>query len=137
MLFLALCCFGVVSSSKQQPVEEFLQGTVWFWNNWRDIKFNKDGSFFAPEDNCQHNDCSWSVTGNKITIDWRSAGLHHVELSHDKKFISGRRYDGDQCSGTFKSKDAENAGGATDPNSDDYDPYAILGVEVSQYFCFL
>jgi DnaJ-class molecular chaperone len=54
----------------------WVKGTEWNWNNWRDVKFQKDGSFEAPTRDCQGGMCLWSAEKGKIYILWGEVGLH-------------------------------------------------------------
>lgn len=87
----------------------YMEDTVWYWNDWRDVEFRSGGKFFAPDaDNCHDGTtCTWSVKdqGRKIAINWGTAGEHTVELSPDRKKMKGSRFDGDPCHGTFKRRD--------------------------------
>lgn len=58
----------------------WVKGTEWNWNNWRNVKFQKDGSFEAPTQECQHGGCKWSATKSKIYILWGEAGVHELGL---------------------------------------------------------
>jgi|EP00927_Polykrikos_kofoidii_P035667 DnaJ-class molecular chaperone len=59
----------------------FLKGTEWNWNRWRNVKFQKDGSFDAPTRDCQKGRCEWSASSKgKIYIMWGEAGLHELEI---------------------------------------------------------
>lgn len=92
----------------------FLKGTEWNWNNWRNVKFNRDGTFEAPTRECQGDSCKWSANKGKVFILWGEAGLH--ELTFDREIpedqdpnalaglrISGRRLsDNDKCHATFQ-----------------------------------
>lgn len=60
----------------------WLKGTEWNWNQWRNVKFQKDGTFEAPTRDCQHGSCLWSASfkQKKIYILWGEAGLHEMEI---------------------------------------------------------
>ena len=121
----------------------WLEGSEWYWNDWRNVEFREDHTFYAPDGNCDNGECSWRAEGNNIFIDWGHAGMHTVQVSNDKKKMSGQRdRDGDKCHAVWKkggkkeksvqTKPAEDAGPddwITDVENEDYDPYFILGVD--------
>lgn len=93
----------------------FLKGTEWNWNNWRNVKFSKDGNFDAPTRDCQSGQCKWSANKGKVWILWGEAGLHELEIrgqmpkdSADPKALQGltmagrRVNDGERCSAVFQ-----------------------------------
>jgi hypothetical protein len=44
------------------PNFEFMKGSRWLWNNWREVEFTTDGSFVAPAENCDvkgNAACKW------------------------------------------------------------------------------
>ena len=91
---------------------EWLVGTEWFWNNWRNVKFAPDGIFEAPTDDCQAyaEACRWAASGNKIYIMWGNSGLHvlkasAMEAGPSTKLKGKRHSDKDPCSATFVGKD--------------------------------
>lgn len=151
LLLIATCALALAS---QQSDETSLKGTVWRWNNWRDVTFHADGRFTAPEPNCQDGGCTWrAVKGwsgaSNVDIDWKGAGMHTVQLSHGGKKMAGKRFDGDRCSAVFVKKlpveqakavvkdlscaeegmPQEACGTSYDKEHDDYDPYGIMGVD--------
>jgi len=58
----------------------WLKGTEWNWNNWRNVKFEKDGNFDAPTNDCQSGMCRWSANKGKVFILWGEAGVHELSL---------------------------------------------------------
>lgn len=119
----------------------YMEDTIWFWNGWREVEFRSGGDFIAPEPNCQDSGrCSWEVdaSGKNIIINWGSAGQHTVQLSRNRKKLSGSRFDGDPCSAEFRRRDAD-AGAkrheqarkenGADDDDDGEDLYAILGID--------
>jgi len=93
----------------------WLKGTEWSWNNWRNVKFEKDGNFDAPTQDCQMGMCKWSAGADgKIYILWGESGLHQLEIvgqvptEQDQAQLQGMRMrgkrvsDGDRCSATFQ-----------------------------------
>ena len=87
----------------------YMEDTVWFWNDWRDVEFRSGGKFFAPDaDNCHDGEtCTWSVQGdNQVVINWGTAGKHTVTLDARRRRMDGARFDGDRCSGEFRRRDA-------------------------------
>jgi len=88
----------------------WLKGTEWNWNNWRNVKLQKDGTFEAPTRDCQAGMCKWSASKGKVYILWGEAGMHEldVETPEDVTKLSGlqmrgrRASDGDRCSASFQ-----------------------------------
>merc|ERR1719401_2183579 len=92
----------------------WLKGTEWNWNNWRNVKFEKDGTFDAPTRDCQSGQCKWSAPkAGKVYILWGEAGLHELDIqgaipteADQSKMkglqMKGRRVnDGERCSAAF------------------------------------
>jgi len=92
----------------------WLKGTEWNWNNWRNVKFQKDGSFEAPTRECQHGgQCKWSASKNRIYILWGQAGLHELAIEgtipdeQSPEKLAGvsmkgkRQSDGERCFAQF------------------------------------
>ena len=107
---------------------EWMKGTTWHWNNWRDVVFEADGAFQAPTPECESGGrCTWTCRGNEVRIEWGSSGLHRLVISDDRKSMNGRRVaDGEKCSASFKKSGAGGAVAIADEDSDDL--YAVLGV---------
>jgi len=105
---------------------DWLRGTEWFWNGWRNVKLQPDGSFWAPSPECEHRDpdCQWSAHDGYVWVQWGDAGLHRVSVSTDRQSLSGARYDGDRCGGTYVRTD-EAAVAAQEQD----DLYKVLGVD--------
>mmetsp|Transcript_75579 Transcript_75579/g.162000 ORF Transcript_75579/g.162000 Transcript_75579/m.162000 type:complete len:497 (-) Transcript_75579:97-1587(-) len=92
----------------------WLKGTEWNWNNWRNVKLNKDGTFDAPTRDCQGGMCKWSASKGKVYVLWGEAGLHELEIQgelpteQDQKKMAGmtmrgkRTSDGEKCSARFE-----------------------------------
>jgi DnaJ-class molecular chaperone len=95
------------------PDMAWLKGTEWHWNRWRNIKFQKDGTFEAPTQECVHMGlCEWAAYDGKVYIMWGDAGLHILEPTQKlkdqdldslkKTSLKGkRRSDGDPVKATF------------------------------------
>merc|ERR1719271_1463763 len=87
-------------------------GTEWHWNRWRNVKFQKDGSFEAPTQDCQMGACEWAAYDGKVYILWGESGLHVLEPTQMVKdqnldklkqtMLKGKRKrDGDKVTATF------------------------------------
>jgi len=96
------------------PDMAWLKGTEWHWNRWRNIKFQKDGTFEAPTQECVHMGlCEWAAYDGKVYVMWGDAGLHILEPTEKgikdqsldklkKTTLKGkRRSDGDPVKATF------------------------------------
>eukprot|EP00747_Dinoflagellata_sp_TGD_P179102 gnl/TRDRNA2_/TRDRNA2_29306_c0_seq1.p1 gnl/TRDRNA2_/TRDRNA2_29306_c0~~gnl/TRDRNA2_/TRDRNA2_29306_c0_seq1.p1 ORF type:complete len:497 (+),score=117.29 gnl/TRDRNA2_/TRDRNA2_29306_c0_seq1:135-1625(+) len=92
----------------------WMKGTEWNWNNWRNVKFEKDGQFDAPTRDCQAGLCIWSAGKNgKVYILWGQAGVHELALFDGQKLptdqenlqnlrLEGKRaMDNDPCQAVF------------------------------------
>lgn len=107
----------------------WVKGTTWHWNNWRDVQFQQDGQFDAPSRECQHKGCKWTASKDKIYIWWGQAGLH-VMMTNDSEAKQGttmkgkRKMDGDKLSAKFLRIHDEEAA------MFDIDLYGVLEVEV-------
>jgi DnaJ-class molecular chaperone len=111
----------------------WMKGTEWNWNNWRHVKFNKDGSFEAPTGDCQQGMCLWSAGKGKVYILWGEAGLHELKLSDQPKDsqpqsmqgirMEGTRHDGEKCFAIFHRVFDHEAADL------DKDLYEILGLK--------
>mmetsp|Transcript_143642 Transcript_143642/g.459593 ORF Transcript_143642/g.459593 Transcript_143642/m.459593 type:complete len:497 (-) Transcript_143642:401-1891(-) len=112
----------------------WMKGTEWNWNGWRNVKFEKDGTFDAPTRDCQSGQCMWSAKDGKVYILWGEAGVHELQIEgevpteQDQAKMQGMRMrgkriaDGERCHATFqKIHDFEAAGL-------DKDLYEILGL---------
>jgi len=99
------------------------KGTTWNWNNWRHVTLKHDGSFIAPTPECSepNDECRWGGYDGYLWIQWGDSGLHRVSPSRGNKFLSGARYDGDECSATFVKKE--------DTAPEDEDLYQVLGLD--------
>eukprot|EP00405_Crypthecodinium_cohnii_P015786 CAMPEP_0206446244 /NCGR_PEP_ID=MMETSP0324_2-20121206/16019_1 /ASSEMBLY_ACC=CAM_ASM_000836 /TAXON_ID=2866 /ORGANISM="Crypthecodinium cohnii, Strain Seligo" /LENGTH=492 /DNA_ID=CAMNT_0053914675 /DNA_START=200 /DNA_END=1678 /DNA_ORIENTATION=- len=93
----------------------WLKGTEWNWNSWRNVKFDKDGTFDAPTRDCQSGQCLWSAGKNgKVYILWGEAGLHELDIigeipkEQDNQKMKGmqmrgkRVSDREPCSASFQ-----------------------------------
>lgn len=123
------------TSDKITKKFSWLKGTEWNWNSWRNVKFQKDGTFDAPTQDCQSGQCKWSANKGKVFILWGEAGVHELEIVGEIPTeqnpqqlqgltMRGRRVsDGDKCSAAFQRIfDFEAA-------SLDKDLYEILGLQ--------
>ena len=108
------CCTAVLLTMYAYKSEEscartnllgYMEDTVWFWNDWREVEFRSGGKFFAPDaDNCHDGTtCTWHVTdsGRKVVIRWGTAGEHTVSLSEDRRRMQGQRFEGILATATF------------------------------------
>jgi len=92
----------------------WVKGTEWKWNNWRNVVFNYDGSFTAPTQDCEHDMCKWSATEKKVYVVWGKSGSH-VLSPNKKKAEAGsvlkgyRKKDNDKCEAKFIKIDEEAA----------------------------
>lgn len=113
----------------------WMKGTEWNWNNWRNVKFVKDGTFDAPTRDCQGGGCKWSAANGKVYILWGEAGVHELDIQGEVPteqnqqkmqgmLMKGRRVsDGDKCFATFtRIYDFEAA-------ELDKDLYEVLGLQ--------
>ena len=48
---------------------DFMEGSTWYWNDWRDVEFREDYTFYAPDGNCDNGECTWRTEGGFIVID--------------------------------------------------------------------
>ena len=115
------------AAAEQAAAGDWLKGTTWRWNNWRDVKFECDGRFNAPTPDCEAGRCRWSASADSIIVEWGEAGRH--TLSHRSRghgvgaqrgsVLDGKRdADGDPCRAIFVS---------TEDCPTDW--YEVLGVE--------
>jgi hypothetical protein len=78
---------------------DWLKGTRWLWNDWREVVFLENGSFLAPAENCERDGnpkCRWSTNGDSILVSFGGAGMHTLQAESDKQTITGSRdRDGD------------------------------------------
>lgn len=102
----------------------WMKGTEWMWNNWREVKFEADGTFDAPTDSCAQRQCKWSADKEKVYIRWGSDGVHWVTpSSHEAKEgnrLTGKREDGQSVRAEFIRRAI---------NDEDLDFYELLGVD--------
>lgn len=124
----AAACSFAAATTEQPTAKDWLKGTTWRWNNWRDVTFECTGRFSAPTADCEAGGCRWSVDGDSIIIDWGDAGRH--TLRHRSRGHAGagaqrgsvldghRDRDSDPCQAVFVST-------ADCP----VDWYEVLGVE--------
>lgn len=114
----------------------WMKGTEWHWNNWRDVQFQKDGTFDAPTPDCQGGQCKWSAQDGKVYILWGESGLHEVDIvgkmpedGSDPQKMAGlkmrghRKSDQSACSAVFRRVFDHEAAEM------DKDLYAILGLQ--------
>lgn len=93
---------------------DWLKGTEWKWNNWRNVNFDHEGFFTAPTNECENEMCRWSATKDKIYVVWGEAGVHTLTVNEMKAeagtTMSGtRKKDKEKCSATFVGIDEEAA----------------------------
>lgn len=62
----------------------WVKGTTWHWDNWREVQFQQDGTFDAPTRTCQHKQCKWTATDDKIYVWWGQDGLHVMKTNDDE-----------------------------------------------------
>merc|ERR1711871_1332387 len=110
---------------------DFLEGSTWYWNDWRDVEFREDHTFYAPDGNCDNGECTWRTEGGNVIIDWGRAGVHKVRPSNDRKRLTGERVrDGDPCHAELRKEGSKkkeqmrkeikkNADGSVDPDDDE------------------
>lgn len=108
----------------------WLKGTTWNWNDWREVQFEQDGTFAAPTHECQHKGaCKWTASHKTIYIWWGEAGLH-VMKADQKEAVAGnkmkgkRKMDGTRQQAAFVRVHDEDAA------IFDADLYEMLGVDV-------
>ena len=90
---------------------DFLEGSTWYWNDWRDVEFREDHTFYAPDGNCDNEECTWRTDGGIIIIDWGRAGVHKVRPSNDRKRLTGERVrDGDPCHAELRKEGSKKEG---------------------------
>ena len=112
---------------KPNKVFNWMKGTTWHWNDWQNVKFNADGTFTAPTQDCQQGQCRWSASKKRVYISWGQAGLHKLKAQTMKPEVGNilngiRSEDGEKCSATFVSRDEGAA-------LDDTDFYEALGLD--------
>eukprot|EP00038_Savillea_parva_P022725 m.38397 g.38397 ORF g.38397 m.38397 type:complete len:161 (-) comp5657_c0_seq1:104-586(-) len=82
------------------PNFEFMKGTRWLWNKWREVEFTPEGGFIAPAEKCDTGGnpaCTWTATEDHIIVHFGGAGPHTLYV--DQKSMSGvRDSDGDAVS---------------------------------------
>jgi len=69
---------GVPTTISKQMA--WMKGTEWHWDDWRSVKFDKDGSFDAPTRDCQQGRCLWSAENGQVYVLWGEAGLHSMKI---------------------------------------------------------
>lgn len=123
------------TSDKISKKFSWLKGTEWNWNSWRNVKFQKDGTFDAPTNDCQRGQCKWSANKGKVFVLWGQAGLHELEIvgetptEQNQQKMQGlqmrgiRVSDGDRCSALFQRVYDHEAAEL------DKDLYEILGLQ--------
>lgn len=102
----------------------WMKGTEWNWNDWREVRFEPDGTFDAPTDSCAQRQCKWSADDNQVYIRWGSDGVHFVQPIQNEPVagnkLKGKREDGQRCEASFVKKEV---------NDEDLDFYEVLGVD--------
>jgi len=97
-----------------EPKFDSLRGTEWYWNEWRSVKLQADGTFWAPSAECSEHKargCLWSAHSGYVWIRWGDAGLHRVKLLNDGERLEGEKHDGEKCSADFMGEVYLNSGG--------------------------
>lgn len=124
-------CFEEFPAGDVEEGMSWLKGTVWHWNNWREVKLEADGIFLAPTEDCMSEECFWTARDGKIFIMWGHAGLHTVKIDDSKKLLEGIRFDGEPCMGKFVRSEAshEEDGDDEGDDLDDQDLYEVLGLD--------
>lgn len=102
----------------------WMKGTEWMWNNWREVRFEPDGTFDAPTSSCSRRECKWSADEEQVYIQWGGDGVHWVKpdmpAPKEGNKLKGKREDGEKCSATFIKKVV---------SDQDLDFYEVLGVD--------
>lgn len=107
----------------------WMKGTTWEWNKWRNVQFKSDGTFVAPTQECQGGRCKWCTQKGKVYVMWGHAGLHVLKPKRsgpeggpkEGNYLYGkRRKDGDKIKATFVHKEEV---------EEEIDPYEILGLD--------
>jgi len=116
---------------------EWLKGTVWRWNDWRDVDLVPNGQFLAPTRECEMGDCHWFARNKMVYIMWGNAGLHTVKLDDSKRSLRGMRYDGEELHATLRGRrehdeEEEDDEEEDDGDLDDEDLYEILGLDFEE-----
>jgi DnaJ-class molecular chaperone len=114
-----------------EPTKAFnwLKGTTWNWNDWREVQFQQDGSFDAPTRECQHKACKWTSSDKTVYIWWGDAGLHvmkpsQMEAAPGVTMSGKRKADNQRQTAKFERIHDEEAAQFDD------DLYEKLGVDV-------
>jgi DnaJ-class molecular chaperone len=131
MRHLVLACVATVATAwgrwrfreEISPDFDWAKGTTWNWNNWRHVTLKHNGAFIAPTPECSepNDECRWGAYDGYIWIQWGDSGLHRVSASRGNTFLSGARYDGDECQAAFVKKE--------EPEPGDEDLYDVLGLD--------
>lgn len=92
----------------------WLKGTEWKWNDWRNVNFDHEGFFKAPTGECENEMCRWSATKDTVYVVWGDAGVHTLKANkmtaEEGAVLQGtRKKDGDKCSAAFISIDEDAA----------------------------
>lgn len=100
---------------KIHPSFDYMKGTEWKWNKWRNVKFNHDGTFTAPTPDCEEDMCKWSATKDSVYIVWGDAGVHILAPKGEREAKEGssiegiRKKDKQKCTAEFIRIDEEAA----------------------------
>jgi len=102
----------------------WMKGTEWMWNNWREVRFEPDGTFDAPTDSCAQRQCKWSADSKQVYIMWGQDGVHWVSPTKPEategNILNGKREDGERCSAKYIRKVVAD---------EDLDFYEVLGLD--------
>lgn len=119
--------------NSDESLDDLLDNSVWMWNSWREVKFLKDGAFWAPTPECEMTqNCQWKVRSRKIFVWWGNEGLHTIRPADgNKKLLEGQRYDGQKVSAQYIRKEGSDSAGLTGQDEGDEDDlYELMGVDV-------
>lgn len=98
---------------------EWVRGTRWNWNRWRDVELRRDGTFWAPNCNPERQpECRWAAHSGYVFVKWGRDGVHRLAASPDRKRLTGEREDGDPCFAIF-----------VDALEEEPDLYEVLGLD--------
>ena len=115
----------------EKPHDKFnwIKGTTWNWNDWRDVQFEQDGNFKAPTQECQQgNACKWTASDKTVYIWWGSAGLHVMKPS-SMEAVAGNKLSGKRKSDSAKQYASFQRIHDEEAAIFDADLYEMLGVD--------
>eukprot|EP00035_Acanthoeca_spectabilis_P024484 m.454006 g.454006 ORF g.454006 m.454006 type:complete len:163 (+) comp20595_c0_seq1:193-681(+) len=82
------------------PNFDYIKGSRWLWNNWREVEFTPEGNFVAPAENCDQPGnaaCKWTATEDSLIVHFGGAGTHTLHVD-DRSMTGVRDSDGDAVS---------------------------------------